>query len=472
MPEGTMPEASHRSVSRIDPAEAWQPWRPADRQPWSLKWAGHLYRRAGFGATWDELQEAVARGPDATLEGLLSGGPGLEQFDEEVDAVTKGLPLVLRGTTLHEYQGVWLYRMMNTPHPLRERMTLFWHNHFATSVAKVRQPGLMQRQNNLLRRHALGDFRALLLEVSRDPAMLIWLDSNSNVRGHANENFARELMELFALGIGNYTEKDVQAAARAFTGWHTAGGKFIDNRRQHDPGVKTVLGHTGPLDGQDVIAILLEQPAAARFLVGKLYRHFIAEDAPPSAQLLEPLADQFRKSGYDIAGVVGTMLRSRLFFSEHAYRRRIKSPVEFVVGLARTLGGKAAPGELANLLDGLGQDLYSPPNVKGWDGGKAWLNSATMLARQNASWALVGGEDLRFRDKIKLAELARRKAGSEAAKQVGFVVNLFLQGDVTPAVSGKLLSTLIGNKGQKSDPSRRIVEAAHTVLLMPEYQLA
>src|SRR5207245_155413 len=162
--------------------------------------------------------------------------------------------------------------------PLRERLTLFWHNHFATSVAKVRQPGLMQQQNALLRRHALGNFRTLLLEISRDPAMLVWLDSNNNVKGKPNENFARELMELFSLGLGHYTEKDIQEAARAFTGWHTASGEFLFNPAQHDGGSKTVFGKTGDWDGGDIVRLVLDRPQAARFLTRKLYREFIGED--------------------------------------------------------------------------------------------------------------------------------------------------------------------------------------------------
>ena len=173
--------------------------------------------------------------------------------------------------------------------------------------------------------------------MSRDPAMLVWLDSNSNARGKPNENYARELMELFALGVGHYTEADVREAARAFTGWHTDGRKFTFNRFQHDDGKKTVLGQTGDWDGGDVVRIVLEQPAAARFLVRKLYRAFISESESPDDALIDPLADQFRRSDYDIAALLRTMLRSNLFFSAHAYRRRIKSPVEYVVGLLRTL---------------------------------------------------------------------------------------------------------------------------------------
>src|SRR5207248_3373592 len=216
-------------------------------------------------------------------------------------------------------------------HPLREKMTLFWHNHFATSLAKVQDPTLMFRQNCLLREHALGRFGPFLQAISRDGAMLVWLDSNSNVKGKPNENYAREVMELFSLGVGNYTEKDIREAARAFTGWHTDGVGFRFNPALHDDGPKTVLGKTGDWDGTDVVRIILEQPACARFLVGKLYAFLVSETAPPAA-LLEPLCESFRKSDYDVAGLVRTVLASRLFYSEHAFRKRVKGPVEYVLG--------------------------------------------------------------------------------------------------------------------------------------------
>jgi uncharacterized protein (DUF1800 family) len=210
--------------------------------------------------------------------------------------------------------------MLRGGHPLREKMTLFWHNHFATSLVKVRDPVLMFRQNELLRAHALGKFGPFLQAISRDGAMLLWLDSSSNVKGKPNENYARELMELFSLGVGNYTEKDVREAARAFTGWRTDGAGFAFDARLHDGETKTVLGQAGPWDGGDVVRIVLEQPAASRFLVRKLYRHLVSETATPPDALLEPLCESFRRSDYDIAELVRTILASRLFYSPHAFR--------------------------------------------------------------------------------------------------------------------------------------------------------
>src|SRR5947209_7509927 len=250
----------------------------------------------------------------------------------------------------------------------------------------------MFEQNKTLRKYALGKFRPFLLDMSRDPAMLIWLDSNSNIKGKANENYAREVMELFSLGVGNYTETDIREAARAFTGWHTEDDAFEFNRRWHDDGKKTVLGQTGNWNGDDVVRILLAQKACAAFLVGKLYSFLISEAQEPPKALLAPLAEALRKSDYDLAACVRTILSSRLFFSEHAYRQRIKSPVEFVLGAVKAVTEGAVPQlVLVPRLEAMGQPLFAPPNVKGWQGGRAWLNTSTVLARQNFAQALAMG---------------------------------------------------------------------------------
>ena len=321
---------------KIDPADAWAPWRPSAADPWSRKWAAHLYRRAAFGATRQELIERPRSGPDGTLDLLLQGEPDAAEILPTLLDVGRTAATRDDGTGT-EIRGWWLYCMLQGGHPLREKLTLFWHNHFATSIAKVRDANLMFRQNCLLREHALGKFGPFLQAISRDAAMLVWLDSNSNVKGKPNENYARELMELFSLGVGNYTEKDIREAARAFTGWHTDGKRVpLQRRGQHDDGRRRSSGKTGNWDGGDVVRIVLEQPAAARFLVRKLYAFFVSEIAPPDA-LLEPLCESFRKSDYDIAALVRTMLSSRLFFSEHAFRKRIKSPVEYVLGAVRAV---------------------------------------------------------------------------------------------------------------------------------------
>jgi uncharacterized protein (DUF1800 family) len=308
---------SYPPLDRVDPARAWQPWQPDDNQPWSMRWAGHLFRRAAFGGNLDELQRAVKDGPHATIDRLLAGNPEAKDYEKLIADAGESIG---KSEDESRLRGWWLYAILMSGHSLREKMTLFWHNHFATSITKVHSTVAMQVQNQMFRRHTLGNFRAMLADVSRDPAMLVWLDSNRNVKGQANENYAREVMELFTLGTGHYTETDIREAARAFTGWHTDGDKFTFAARFHDYGPKTFLGQSGNWDGTDIQRIILSQPAAAEFLVRKLYSHFIAETPTPPDSLLEPLAERFRQSDYDIGDIVGTILRSRHFFSEYAYR--------------------------------------------------------------------------------------------------------------------------------------------------------
>jgi uncharacterized protein (DUF1800 family) len=389
------------TLDQIDPALAWQPWQPTAADPWGRKWAGHLYRRAAFGPSRDDIHEAERLGPQGTLELLFSGRPHAVEAAETLVDVGRITADADDGSGGEQLRGWWLYWMLESGHPLREKMTLFWHNHFATSLAKVQNPSLMFRQNCLLREHALGRFGPLLQAISRDGAMLIWLDSNSNVKGKPNENYARELMELFSLGVGHYTEKDIREAARAFTGWRTDGVGFAFDARFHDWGPKTVLGQTGAWDGGDVVRIVLEQPAAARFVVRKLYDFFVSEKAMPPDSLLEPLCESFRKSDYDIAGLVRTILASRHFYSGHAFRQRVKGPVEYMLGAVQAVYRRYNEEEqdyrsrpqraLVARVDAMGQRLFAPPNVKGWPGGPSWLDTAAVLERNNFAGSLAMG---------------------------------------------------------------------------------
>ena len=522
-----MPPTAPPPIDKVDPSRAWQPWEPTAKDPFHLKWAGHLYRRAGFGAGRAELTAAVEKGLDATLDLFLTGDKSLieivvrdmkkkvkkldlyeETFRNTGDQQSNdGKPQVLRAW--------WAYCMYHTAHPLREKMTLFWHNHFATSVAKVDRPSLMYAQNQLLRKHALGKFRPFLLDISRDPAMIVWLDNNSNVKGQPNENYAREIMELFSLGVGNYTEKDIQEAARAFTGWHTNGTAMATSStlREHDDGAKTVLKQTGNWNGDDVVRIILDQPQASRFLVRKLYRYFISETQEPPAALLEPLAEMFRNSDYDIAALMKTMLGSQHFFSEYAFRQRVKSPAEFVIGAVRavihTPEGERSPkvptGPLVNRMSAMGQELFAPPNVKGWPHGKAWLNTSTVLARNNfaeqVAFGHIGEEGPEVAYEIETvpppppgakpagnpppvpdgpdpyaffdpANLVKQAELTEPAKIVDFLIETFLQGDAPAPARAKLLAFVGQGKPKDKALNRRIREATHTIMCMPEYQLA
>ncbi len=450
-------------LDHIDPADAWRPWQPSAADPWSRKWVAHLYRRAAFGATQEELLEAESLGPDSALDLLLHGKPGAADLEETLTDI--GRIAATRDDSGDQLRAWWLYCMLQGGHPLREKLTLFWHNHFATSISKVQSPALMFRQNCLLRKHALGNFGPLLQEMSKDGAMLLWLDSNSNVKGRPNENYARELMELFSLGVGNYTEKDVREAARAFTGWHTNGEGFRFEVRSHDSEPKTVLGQTGNWDGADVVRIILARPQVARFIVRKLYQFLISENANPPEALLEPLCESFRKSGYDIAGLVRTMLASRHFYSEHAFRQRIKGPVEYVLGAVRaTCQGNVPPQALVAWLGGMGQQLFAPPNVKGWPGGTWWVNTAMLLERDNFAEALTAGT---LASNIALPARTHRPE-----EMVLWLLDLYVPGGISQTTQAKLVAFV--SDGQPTGPAlqQRLRETIHGIMTLAEYQLA
>ncbi len=463
-------------------AEAWQRWQPTAVKPWNRKWAAHLYRRAAFGASREELLEAERLGFDATVELLLNGrAEAKELLPTLLDAGRAAASQNDRGEQL---RGWWLYCMIHGGHPHREKLALFWHNHFATSINKVSSPEAMFRQNCLIREHSLGKFEPFLQAMSRDPAMLLWLDSNANVRGKPNENYAREVMELFSLGVGSYAEADIREAARAFTGWHTDGKSFRFNAALHDDGPKSFFGKSGNWDGRDIVKLILEQPAAARFLVGKLYAAFVSEIAPPEG-LLEPLCESFRKSGYDIASLVKTILTSRYFYSERAFRKRIKGPVEFVLGAVKatykSLGERDAEyrplphAVLVPKLAAMGQTLFAPPNVKGWPGGRAWLNTSTLLERANFAAALTSGSlwpKTASVPKLPRALDVARVLAEEKATQPRDVVRVLLDSHVPGGVRGEAVEKLVAFVAAEGDPVHRTREAVHAIMTLPEYQLA
>jgi uncharacterized protein (DUF1800 family) len=460
----------------IDPRWAWEPYRPGDNSPWDIRKVGHLFRRASFGATMAQLESALKAGPDKTIDALLTGGPGQDKFDAETHKLADS---VIRANDGRQASAWWLYRMLYTPHPLREKLTLFWHNHFATSHKKVQNAGYMLRQYELMCRHALGNFRTLLLEMSKDPAMMVWLDTRGSKKASPNENYARELMELFSLGIGHYSEQDIRQAARAFTGWEIHGGEPQFNAAQHDGGEKTVLGKKGKFQGADIVAICLEQDAAPRFIVGKLYRFLISETNDPTPGLLDSLAEQFRKSDYDFGALVKTMLRSNLFFSPVGYRTRIKAPVDFALGIIRALEGRIGTTALADALDGLGQHVFFPPSVKGWDGGQAWLNGHTLLARQNLALALTSTEDLSFGRRTDPATFSRNHHLQSDEELVDAFLRLFLQGDVSAQSRRDLLDYARRSRKhpvpaywtEDDAAAHRVRSLCHLVLSLPEFQL-
>lgn len=356
-------------------AERLQPYRPGQDGPFGPAEAAHLLRRLHLGDRPAVRDALVPLGPAGAVAELL------RPADEDVDwrATLEVLAALAGGGDLGLARADWLTRLLRSPRPFDEVLALFWHGHFATAVSKVERVDLMVGQLETFRRLGRGPLGPLLQAVSRDPAMILWLDGNSNRRHHPNENYARELLELFTLGVGHYDERDVLEAARAFTGWHQRGGRFRYERAEHDPGEKQVLGRRGPLDGDDVIAACLDQPACGRHLAGALYRFFVAPD--PDEALLTALGQRYTDLGHHTGAFLAELFVSRAFYEPAARRSLVRSPVALAVGLVRGLGLSVDARELGERLAGLGQGLFDPPSVNGWDPGLAWLNAATLIGR-------------------------------------------------------------------------------------------
>jgi uncharacterized protein (DUF1800 family) len=352
-------------------SSALERWKPG-RGEFDRGAAAHLLARAGLGYSAEQLESALERGLDATVDAL---------FDEPAHdpALLTAIDTLLGAGKIEALQAWWMALILGGRAPLRERLTLHWHDHFATSWDKVQDVRLMHGQNELFRARGAGDFRVLLREVARDPAMLVWLDGNSNRKGHANENFAREVLELFALGIGNYTERDVTEAARAFTGWGVDARKFRFAAKDHDEGEKLLFGRSGALDGEAALEQILAQPACSRHIATRLLREFGGTE--PSVELVSGLARELVAGEWSIGRALAVILRSRWFHAPERRRNRIAGPVELVALSVRKLGASIAPARAAAACHEMGQTLFRPPSVKGWDGGRAWINAGTWLAR-------------------------------------------------------------------------------------------
>jgi uncharacterized protein (DUF1800 family) len=386
-------------MQRSAPASPWARYEPKPDDPWDLRKVAHLHRRAGFGATRAELLRDIEAGPEASVTRLFHP-PQLPT--EDIEAID-GLRQTARSSSnLDLLKVCWLNRILHGPDPLREKLTLFWHGHFATSNKKVESVALMDRQNETLRIHALDGFPAILEAIIADPAMLVWLDGGNSKKGKPNENFGREFLELFTLGTGQFTEHDIREAARAFTGWvrqDSRGGfqetpAFVHDKTQVDDGMKTFLRESGPWGPSDIVRIVLKRPEAATYLALKLYRYFVSEAGTPGPALIEPLAALIKQHDFGIRSVVEIILRSRHFYSPSVYRQRIKSPVEWSAGLVRMLEiprPAINPLALSAACDAQGQELFAPPNVAGWAGGPIWINSATLLERTNWAADIVWG---------------------------------------------------------------------------------
>jgi uncharacterized protein (DUF1800 family) len=412
------------------------PLSPLSARNWDHRRATHLLNRAGFGVPGDKPNHLVSLGPEAAVCDLvdyddrpfpfpepdfLLTGADREQMramrpsmtKEERDDLRKQLRRFNR-QAIARLTAWWFDRMASTPRPLEEKLTLFWHGHFATSAQKVKSAALNYQLHSAIRRHASGNLKALTTAVGQSPAMLQYLDNARSSRKRPNENWARELMELFTMGQGEYTEKDIKESARAFTGWSNRGQHFVFNRRRHDDGVKTFFGRTGSFTGEDIISIIFDQEATARHFARELWT-FFANDGP-DPHVINGLAATLRDHDFDLKPMLQQMFLSEAFYSEDAMGAQIKSPAQFLVQLAHDLQLDPPPyRRMGAASASLGQQLFYPPSVKGWDGNRAWINADTILRRYNLPDTLVSAPP--FPDQssdIKLSAMAMTMAEGDA----------------------------------------------------------
>ena len=374
---------------------------------------GHLMRRAGFGAGYEELEARAGKGYEATVDELIA-----TDSQEGIDDLLlyRYHPDQQAGLGMGGIAAYWLYRMVNTGGPLHEKMSLFWHSVFATGYQKVTQGKGMMNQIAMFRKYGMGSFRDLLVELSKDPCMVLWLDNYENHAGAVNENYGRELLELFSMGVGNYTEQDVKECARAFTGWTAANIDYVATKVQrdslwpygrmslrfeyraddHDGGEKGFLGHTGRFDGQEIVDIICAQPATARFIARHMYHFFVADEPPVPQWSLHPpadpeaidiLADAYFEHDYRIDEMLRVLFKSEFFKSRSCRFRKVKGPAELVAGLLKLTGRYCLPdpklqGE-HDLMTFMGQTLANPPSVEGWHQGTEWIDTGTAVERIN-----------------------------------------------------------------------------------------
>jgi uncharacterized protein (DUF1800 family) len=430
-----------------------------------------LHRRAGFAATWDELQRDLKDGPQPSIDHLLAGKSRLSGVPAEFESTAKLLAdAAVSSNDPGRLKACWVYRMLFGPDPLAERLTVMWHDHFATSNLKVNDLGAMLRQNETFRHLNRAPFGELLKASVHEPALLVWLDAPANRKGHPNENLARETMELFTLGVGHYSEADVKEAARALTGWGIDEGEFRVKASAHDSGPKTILGKNGTLTGDDFVAMLLDHPATADRLAWRLCGLFFGERALEPAAI-KSLADYLRSHNLDIGRAVEAILRSRAFFAANNLGNRVLAPVELVVGAVRALDMADPPPSTLALADWaarLGQDLFYPPNVGGWPGGRAWITTRSAIGRANFAASLVAGPGVGRPEPFDALGLAK-KHGRGDDDVIAFYGELFRGAPPTSAERDRVLAAL---RPVSNDGPACARKALALLLAAPEGQLS
>ena len=390
---------------------AWTQWKPTATNPWTIRHVVHLHRRASFGATWSEIQRDLRDGHTKSITRILDGTSRHEGVPDDFDSMARVIgDAAVSSNNANRLKAWWVYRMIYSPDPLSEKLALMWHNHFATSNLKVSNLGLMREQNERFRDGAMGPFDELLKQVIKHPALLVWLDANENRKKAPNENLAREIMELFTLGVGNYSEDDVKEAARALTGWTANNGEFRFDKSEHDNGEKSIFGNTGKWNGDDLIGMLIGHRATAKRLAFRICEFLLGEDTV-DADAIDELAAGLSENHLNIRWAVETVLRSEMFYAEENMRNRVVSPPEFVVGIIRSLEMFTPPPSTLKLADWItksGQNLFYPANVFGWPGGRQWLTTRTLISRSNFVAAIISGDVHRQRHGFDADRLAKK----------------------------------------------------------------
>ncbi|MGF1633278.1 MAG: DUF1800 domain-containing protein [Phycisphaerae bacterium] len=461
-----------KSTQSALPSEPFAAWSPTKAEPFGRKWAGHLLRRLCLGATEAELDAAEQAGPAKTLDALFDFDPADDALKQQADSL---VGFINFGDT-RQVQEWWVHRMLFGK-PLQERMALFWHNHFATSHTKVGGER-MHLQIRLFRRLGMGSFRELLIEIGKDPAMLVWLDGHGSHKNAPNENYAREVMELFSLGTGSYTEDDVKELSRCFTGWRAGRDESYFDKNRFDDGEKHVHGMRGAFDAETVVDVLLAQPAAPRFIAAKLLREFVHPEPP--AEAVTHYAARLKHHNWHIGPVLREMVSSNLFYSAFAYRSRIKMPAELVLGSVKALGGRVQARFCREQLEKMGQDLLNPPDVSGWDGGEAWINANTVLVRFNFGLEVSRQRGNYYVKGERLHQLIRDAKLKTAEDVVDHYAALLLDGEIRPDARSKLVDYM--NRNEKNEPApfkpdgnginNKVRGVIHLMTALPDYQLA
>lgn len=478
-----------------------EPFVESSSDPWDRIKAAHLLNRVGFGGTEQEINRVLEAGPQAAVDELLDfpDGPSdlISATDQPDLSHIEGYPRtfaerrkLFEGKTAEERMLLnqrmnqanqqalraianwWVQRMAYGPYPFHEKLTLFWHGHFTTSARDERSAWLMWQQNETWRAHAAGNFGRFVKAVSRDPAMLDYLNNQQNRKARPNENYARELMELFTLGIGNYTENDIKEAARAFTGWAHDGEAFIFRKFDHDYGEKTFFGVRGNFDGDDIIDLILRHKACGPYIASRFWNFFVNEQYDPA--VITSLGEVLRENDYELRPMIRMLLTSKAFYNRQNIGSQIKSPIQLVVGTVRLLGVKMPEvNRLNGALNQMGQVPLMPPTVKGWPGGKMWINTSTMFVRYNTVLWLAGGEPVTSGRRVVDAINRRNRSSGIQVEVDGSteqIVDRWVERLIQRPISEKKRSILIEAVGSEPNESS-VRNMVNLILSMPEYQL-